>query len=92
MLELDVLRERGCSDSVIKHSIAVSKKACEIGDKVLIEVDKDLLRLGALFHDIGRCRTHAIDHGVAGAEIARELGYSEKVADIIERHIGAGIS
>ncbi|MFQ5888088.1 MAG: TIGR00295 family protein [Candidatus Hydrothermarchaeales archaeon] len=92
MHELDVLEERGCSDSVIKHCIAVSKKACEIGDMVLIEVDRDLIRLGALFHDIGRCKTHGIDHGVAGAEIARELGYPEKVVDIIERHLGAGIS
>lgn len=92
MPELDVLREIGCSTSVIKHCQAVSKKAQEIGDKVTFNIDKNLIRSGALLHDIGRCKTHAIDHGVVGAEIARELGYSEKIVNIIERHIGAGIT
>ncbi len=92
MPDLDVLEEAGCSDSVIKHCIAVSKKADEIGDNVVVEVDKDLLVLSALLHDIGRGKTHGIDHGVVGAGIARGLGFSEAVVDIIERHIGAGIS
>ena len=92
MPELDVLREIGCSTSVIKHCQAVSKKAQDIGDKVTFDIDKNLIKSGALLHDIGRCKTHAIDHGVVGAELARELGFSEKIVKIIERHIGAGIT
>jgi len=44
-----------------------------------------------MLHDIGRSRSHDIDHAVKGAEIARELGLQEELVHIIERHIGAGI-
>ena len=54
-------------------------------------VDVDLVRAGALLHDIGRGRTHGIRHAVAGAELARETGLPEELALIIERHIGAGV-
>jgi len=56
-----------------------------------VHIDLDLVRAGALLHDIGRGRTHGIRHAVAGAELARELGLPEELALIIERHIGAGI-
>ncbi len=92
MRERDILEKAGCSDSVIRHCIAVSKKASKIGNNVSVDVDLELIRLGALFHDIGRCRSHGLDHGVVGAEIAKDLGFSNRVVDIIERHIGAGIS
>ena len=54
-------------------------------------MDVDLVRSGALLHDVGRSKTHGIKHGVVGAEIARSLGLSESVIMIIERHIGGGI-
>jgi uncharacterized protein len=40
---------------------------------------------------MGRSRSHEVDHAVRGAEIAREIGLPEKLIQIIERHIGAGI-
>lgn len=43
-------------------------------------------------HDIGRCRTHSVHHAVEGAAIARDLDLPEEVVNIIERHIGGGIS
>ena len=54
-------------------------------------VDAGLVRAGALLHDIGRGRTHGIEHAVEGANVARELGLPEALEHIIERHIGAGI-
>lgn len=56
-----------------------------------VDVDIDLVRAGALLHDIGRGRTHGIRHAVTGAELARDMGLPEELALIIERHIGAGI-
>lgn len=55
------------------------------------DVDLDLVRSGALLHDVGRGKTHEINHGVVGADIARGLGLSESIIKIIERHIGGGI-
>lgn len=53
--------------------------------------DPELVRAGALLHDIGRTRTHGIRHALEGAELARELGLPEELALIIERHLGAGV-
>lgn len=50
-----------------------------------------LVEAGALLHDIGRSRTHDVDHAIVGVEIAREMGLPEKLMSIIEVHIGAGI-
>lgn len=50
-----------------------------------------LVLAGGLLHDIGRSRTHEVDHGVEGANIAREMGLPEELVSIIETHIGAGI-
>ncbi len=44
-----------------------------------------------MLHDIGRSRSHDVDHAAKGAEITRELGLPEELVHIIERHIGAGI-
>ena len=56
------------------------------------DVDEDLIRKGALLHDIGRSKTHGITHAIEGVKIAQKHGYSEDVLHIIERHIGAGIT
>ena len=56
------------------------------------EADLDIMQKGALLHDIGRSRTHGITHAVEGVEIARGYGYGDDVLNIIERHIGAGIT
>ena len=89
--DLKYLKLAGCSESVIEHCIAVTKLALEIAESVSFAVDRDLIKKGAINHDIGRARTHELDHFVVGAEIARELGLEEEVVRIIERHIGAGI-
>jgi uncharacterized protein (TIGR00295 family) len=53
--------------------------------------DVDLVRAGALLHDIGRAVDQGIRHAVVGVKVARGLGLPEELINIIERHIGAGI-
>jgi len=89
--DLKYLRLAGCSDSIIEHSIAVAERALEVADSLSIAVKRDLIKKGAVNHDIGRARTHGLDHFVVGAEIAAELGLEKEVVRIIERHIGAGM-
>ena len=91
MNELEILKKENCPEFVIKHSIAVYKKAMEIGSN-FNEANLEYIKQGALLHDVGRSRTHEIDHAVVGAKIAKEYGYPKEVQNIIERHIGAGIS
>jgi uncharacterized protein len=92
MQEVEVLIKAGCSRDVVAHCLAVSAIAVSLAERVTVVLDRELVRQGGLFHDIGRARTHGIDHAITGVEIARELGFSEQLVRIIERHIGAGIT
>ncbi|MCL2687568.1 MAG: TIGR00295 family protein [Methanobrevibacter sp.] len=87
---LNLLKEEGCANWVIAHSIAVCKKAKEISKN--FDVDEKLIEEAALLHDIGRSKTNGIEHGIIGARLAIEHGFSKKIANIIEKHIGSGIS
>lgn len=89
--ELELLRRFGCSGRVVEHCITVSRVALDIADRVKIGVNRDLIRQGAFLHDLGRCKTHGIEHGVVGAKIIEDAGVSPEVVRIVERHIGAGI-
>lgn len=97
---IDLLRKSGCSPDVIEHCQAVAVYAreiardirnCALEKKAQVKIDIDLVYTGGLLHDIGRSRTHGISHAVEGAKIAIENGLDEKLINIIERHIGAGI-
>jgi len=90
---LHVLHEAGCSPEVIRHSLAVERKALEIAKRISengYAVDLKLVELGAILHDVGRAKTHGIEHGIRGAEILRRKGLG-KFAGFAEGHIGAGI-
>ena len=91
MDEIEFLKKEGTPENVIKHCIAVYQKA----EKILVnfpDADKDFIKTGALLHDIGRSKTHVIRHAIVGAKILRENNYSEDVVNIVERHIGVGIT
>lgn len=88
---LRILREVGCSESVIRHCITVKEIAVQIAKMCKKEVDLPLIVAGALLHDIGRSVTHSILHVVEGSKIARRLGLPEELVNIIERHVSAGI-
>ncbi len=92
MQEADVLVKAGCGPDVVAHCQKVSMLALSIADRLRGPVDRELVRLGGLFHDIGRSRTHDIGHAIAGVEIGRSLGFSGQLLLIIERHVGAGIT
>ena len=86
---LRLLRESGCSEDVIDHCKAVRRVAVRIAKKAHANIQ--LVEAGALLHDIGRSKTQGILHGIEGAKLAKELGLSESIVNIIERHLGAGI-
>lgn len=92
MKELDTLKQAGCPEEAIVHSIEVARKALEISCRVKIEVDRHLLARGAIFHDLGKSKTYGMQHGEIGAKIAEELGLEEEVRQIILKHIRGGLT
>ncbi|MGQ9479468.1 MAG: HD domain-containing protein [Thermoproteota archaeon] len=92
---LDILREEGVSISVFKHVEKVAEVAKDITSRIKLkkyEVDEQLVVAGALLHDIGRAVTHDVSHGVIGGKIIRRRGLDERLARIVERHVGGGLS
>jgi uncharacterized protein (TIGR00295 family) len=87
---IELLIKSGCSKEIIKHSKAVRDLALKIAK--MTDADLKLVEAGALLHDIGRSKTNGIYHGIEGVKIAKQLGLSDKIQKIIERHIGAGLS
>jgi len=92
---LNILRKSGCSNDVINHCKAVSKLAVELAKKLNdkgLKIDLELVKVGALLHDIGRAETHTVDHVIVGSKIAKSLGLPKSIISIIERHAGGGIT
>jgi uncharacterized protein len=92
---LKLLSQNGCSPQVIKHCKTVAAIATKIAKACQergLNVDSKLVKIGALLHDIGRSKTHTVDHVIIGAKIAKSLGLPKPVISIIERHVGGGIS
>lgn len=87
---INLLRKAGCGENIIRHIKNVTNLAIAMAKRC--GADIELVRAGALLHDIGRGKTHGIEHAVVGAELLRKWGYPEELVRIVERHIGAGIS
>lgn len=85
------------------HSLIVKEIAIQIADflrnKYEIEVDKDLIGIGALVHDVGiyeyideknHIKNNYVLHGRLGYKILIEEGASKKIARFALVHIGVG--
>jgi uncharacterized protein len=92
---IEILRKHNCSPRVIEHCQAVAALALQIAKQLEAknyQVNMQLIEAGALLHDLGRSKTHKVDHSIIGAEIAQEEGLPEEIILIIKRHVGAGIT
>lgn len=87
-----LLESMECPEDVLRHTKIVVQSLEVLLKKSNKKIDVKLARLGVILHDIGRCMTHGIEHGVVGGQIIRQFGMPEAVARIVERHVGAGIT
>jgi len=84
-----MLEKAGCPPEVIRHCKRVAQLALRIARacrEAGLDVDLDLVEVGALLHDIGRAKTHSIGHVFIGAEMAREAGLPEELVRAILTH------
>jgi uncharacterized protein len=90
--DIAILRNAGVGEEDITHSIHVAEKALEIAKRTGASVDMELVGKGGLFHDLGKAKTHEIEHGNIGAEMGKALGMSSALTDIMEKHIRGGLT
>ncbi len=90
--DIDLLRDNGVAEDDIDHCIKVAAKALEIAYRTDKNLDFEFIGRGALFHDLGKARTHAIEHGKIGAEMGKALGLPDRVNAVMEKHIRGGLT
>ena len=90
--DIDLLRQAGVSEEDIAHSVKVAEKALEIASRIPRNLDMELVGRGALFHDLGKAKTHEIEHGKLGAEMGAQLGLPPAITAVMEKHIRGGLS
>jgi uncharacterized protein len=92
---IEILQKNNCSTKIITHCQAVASLAIELAEKFKTKnysVNLELIEAGALLHDLGRSKTHSVNHAVEGMKIAQNEGLPETIICIIKRHVGAGIT
>jgi uncharacterized protein len=99
-LHRDHAPTREAFESVYPHSVVV----CQVAEQLFagLDVDTDLIRAGALLHDIGVYRLYGptgelntvdyVRHGVLGHELLDGLGFPEPICRFASRHTGVGIT
>lgn len=92
---IQLLLRYSTPSNVISHSIFTAQTALKVAAKFKcqkIVVDCNLILAGALLHDIGRCRSHLINHGLIGSRLLQKEGLPEELSRIAEVHLFAGIT
>ena len=90
--DIDLLRTNGVSEDDIAHCVKVAEKALEIAYRTHADLDFEFIARGALFHDLGKARTHDIEHGQIGAEMGKALGLPNSICAVMEKHIRGGLT
>ena len=87
--------KHGSNEHIVRHCETVAKVCLVLVAKLKergVRVNESSVMMAALLHDIGRNRTQSVQHGLVGAEMVAAEGVDSATADIIRKHVGAGIS
>jgi len=90
--DVEIMKKAGVSADDISHCLKVAQKAVEIAQRTGVRLDLELVGRGAFFHDLGKAKSHDMDHGKIGAEMGATLGLPKSLTDIMEKHIRGGMS
>jgi uncharacterized protein (TIGR00295 family) len=87
---LRIMREEKLPSVVIRHVCVVNVVAMEIARRC--GADPALVNAASLLHDVGRSRTHGVQHVWESVRIARERSLPEELVLCIGRHIASGFT
>ena len=92
MHDIEALTKAGCPAEAVAHSVEVARKALEISSRIRIPVNRTLIIRGAVYHDLGKAKTHGMDHGEVGLQMAHDLQLEDDIKQIIFKHIRGGLT
>ena len=92
MKDMETLKNQGVPEEAVQHSVEVARKALEISSRIARPLDRKLIVLGALYHDLGKAETCGMQHGEIGARMGERLGLDERVVAIMRKHIRGGLT
>ena len=82
--------ETGMLDNIREHSIMVARVSCAIAENLAAgcPINIDLVRAGALLHDITKTRALSTGehHAETGGDLLREMGLP-RIAEIVAEHV-----
>lgn len=93
--------DQAAFDLIFTHCEIVSKIAEQLINKKGIEVNRELVRVGCLLHDIGVYRLYKpdgfdsakyISHGMLGYELLKHEGFDETICRFAAYHTGMGLT
>ena len=90
-----MMADLGLPEGIKEHCIVVKEIALDIVKQIKeknsqAEIDAEVIEAGALLHDIGRTRSHGVDHGYRGYMLMREANIDERVARCALVHVLGG--
>ncbi len=85
-----IMREEKLSTVVVRHCCVVNLVALSIARRC--GADLELVNAASLLHDIGRSRTHGVQHVAEGVRIAKEHQLPDDLVNCIGRHIASGFT
>lgn len=94
---MSILTEWGLRKNIIEHSLIVRDIAVQIIDKIrgsnkTVEIDDKMVEAGALLHDIGRVKSHGVEHGYHGGQLLRETNIDDRIARCAMVHVLGGFT
>jgi len=96
--ELIVLMKAwGLNRNIIEHSRVVMEISAQIIDKILksnpnADINVEIIKTGALIHDIGRVETHGLEHGYIGGKLLRMVNMDERIVRCAMNHVLGGLT
>ncbi len=88
---LSLMEEIGMPEHIQRHSVMVERTAALIAEGWIqsgARLSEDLVRAGALLHDIAKapCLATGEDHAAKGRDMCLEMGFHE-IAEIVGQHV-----
>jgi uncharacterized protein len=93
----DLMSKWGFPDGIKEHCIVVKDIAMEFVTKIHTrdpnaKIDARVVEAGALLHDIGRIKSHGLDHGYRGYQALMDVKVDERVARCALVHVLGGFT